>query len=173
MNKKMHTRRIVRRLLFTIFIIVAFILQCSILPLLHTPFPVFILIPLIISVSMFEKEFSGFFFGVLTGALWDTASVLPDGLLALVLSTFSFFTGLISKYLIRNTLLNNLIICIICCIAFSTVPIICIPGSLPETTVKNLINTTYVPGCVATIILAVPIYFITRAIALKLREETI
>ncbi len=173
MNKRVHTRRIVRRLIFVLMIITAYIIQCSVLPLLNAPVPVFILIPLLISVAMFEKEFSGFFFGVLTGALWDTAASLPDGILALTMSFFAGFTGLMSRYIIRNTLLNTLILSLAGCIAYSAMSLILVPGSLSAAAAEELIKTVYIPGCASALALAIPVYFTVRAIAMRLREETV
>lgn len=173
MNKRINTRRIIRKAIFAVFIIVAFSVQCTVIPLLDAPFPIFILIPILTSVTLFEKEFSGFFFGLLTGALWDLCSTVPDGIMAFYLSTYAFITGLLSRYLIRNTLLNNLILNSLSLILYCIFSILFIPGSLPGSITENLIKSIYLPGCITTILLAVPIYFIIRSVALRLREETI
>lgn len=173
MNKRINTRRFIRRVIFIAFTVTAFTVQCTVIPLLDAPFPVFILIPVLTSVAMFEKEFSGFFFGVLTGALWDLGSTLPDGIMALFLSTYAFFTGLISRYLIRNTLLNNLILSILSLILYCVFSILYVPGTLSGDATENLIKTVYLPGCISALVLAVPLYFTIRAVAMKLREEAI
>lgn len=173
MNKKTHYRHILRRIIFALFTVTAFILQCTVLPLSGLSFPVFLLIPLLVSVAMFEKEFSGFFFGLFAGALWDTASTLPDGLLAFFISFYGFLSGLLSRHLLRNTLLNALILSASGLVLYSALALFAIPGSLPVEAYINLIKSIYLPGGAFALLLNVPIYFTVRAVSLKFREASI
>lgn len=64
----------------------------------------FLLIPLSVSIAMFEKEISGMFFGLLTGILWDISSPVTDGVFALFFTLTAFTCGLLTHYIFRNSL---------------------------------------------------------------------
>lgn len=172
-NKKKISKDVIQTVIFTVLIIISFAVQCTVLPFLNVPFPVFLLLPLTVGIAMFKKEFFGFFFGLLAGALWDLAASLTDGTLALFLSAYACAVGLLSKYILRNTLLNTLILTFSACFIYSTISLVLIPGSLSYEVCKQLISTVYLPGSISAVILAVPIYFIVRATTLKFKDETI
>ncbi len=64
----------------------------------------FLLIPMSVSIAMFEKEFTGMLFGLLAGILWDVSSPVTDGVFALFFTVTAFFCGLLTHYVFRNSL---------------------------------------------------------------------
>ena len=121
MKTKKLTLHFIRRLIYVLLTVAAYLFQCAFLPRTGFPLPVFFLIPLLISVSLFEHEFSALFFGLLTGALWDLASPVTDGALALIFAFTACLTGLLSHYILRNTLLNTLLLTAIVSIIYSLI----------------------------------------------------
>ena len=171
MKKEKHTLRIIRRILFAVMTVFTFIIQFTILPRTPLGFPVFLLIPLLISESMFEKEMPALFYGALTGALWDLSSGMTDGLLALIFAAAGLITGILSRRILRNTLLNTLIITTVCSIIYSALAIVATPGKLGYTLFISVCKQYYIPAVLVSAVLTVPVYFMIRAVALKLRDE--
>lgn len=167
MKQKRLTTHFIRRLFFIFFTVTAFIIQCIILPRAGFTMPVFILLPLIISISMYEKEFSGLFFGILAGALWDLASPVTDGVLALFLALSAYFTGLLSRYILRNTLLSEMVFTVAVSIIYSGIMLIYTGFSSGTLILRQLLLTTYVPATVLTVLISIPVYFSVREIAVK------
>lgn len=162
---------ILRRLIFTVFIFAAFVLQFTYIPAMHLPFPVYFLIPLGVSVAMFEKEFSGMIFGLLAGILWDAASPLPDGTLALGFAVFAFAAGLLTRYLLRNTLLSALVLTAAASAVFSLAALLYTGFSSGTEILRDLATGMYLPATAVSVLLTLPVYFIIRKTALMLRNE--
>ena len=66
--------------------------------------PAMLLIPLVVSVAMFERSMTGLMFGAFAGLLWDFAVVRGDGYFSVVLATVGFFTGTAVTYFVRNNI---------------------------------------------------------------------
>ena len=77
---------IVRRLIFVAMIVLINIIQNT-AGFFFEPFGLraFMLIPLVVTIGMFERSYAGALLGVLAGALWDSFSVSWDGYNALFL----------------------------------------------------------------------------------------
>ncbi len=69
-----------------------------------------ILIPLVVTIAMYERSMSGLVFGALAGILWDFATVRGDGFFSVMLSCVGFFAGTLVTYFIRNNLISALIL---------------------------------------------------------------
>lgn len=173
MDKKNLKKNITKRLLYALLIFSAFLIQCTVLPLTDIPFPILILLPTLVCVAMFEKEFSGFLYGLFAGLLFDLVSPLTDGLFALLLSAYACAVGLFAKYLLRNTPANVTILTFIGSVFYCILSIILIPGTVTYANLIILIKTIWLPAVISAVVLSIPIYFTVRAIALNLREETV
>lgn len=173
MDKKNLKKSIIKRVLYALLIFSAFLIQCTVLPLTDIHFPIFILLPTLVCVAIFEKEFSGFFYGLFAGLLFDLASPLTDGLFALLLSAYACAVGLFGKYLLRNTPANVTILTFIGSVFYCVLSIILIPGTVTYSNLITLLETIWLPAVISAVILSIPMYFTVRAIALKLRDETI
>ncbi len=105
MLKKNTLRLALRRLILAVLVIFTALIQNSaggVFTKSDTGF--FLLIPLTVSIAMFEKEFAGMFFGLLAGALWDLASPVTDGVFALFFTVTACACGLLTHYVFRNSL---------------------------------------------------------------------
>lgn len=98
--------RILRRLtFFAIILAVAMIQNIGLLPeivgLRFMP-----LLPLVLSISLFEKETYGLNFGLLAGILMDVNVGRADGTNALFFALMGFVCGLLMTYLMMNNLIT-------------------------------------------------------------------
>lgn len=99
-----------RRILLAITIVVTFLLQTT-SGFFPAPFGVHacLLVPATVCIAMFEREFSGLFFGLAAGMMLETVS--PDSVCfySVMLTLIGFVTGLLITYLMRNNLVTALI----------------------------------------------------------------
>lgn len=106
-NKNLY----IRRVLFVVLIVLTAVFQ-------HTKGAVpslfgakaFLLIPLIVCISMFEKSMGGLSFGVLAGVLWDFATVRGDGFYAVMLALAGYTAGAAVAYIMRNNIFSALLL---------------------------------------------------------------
>ena len=106
-NKNLY----IRRALFAVLIVLTAVFQ-------HTKGAVpsvfgaraFLLIPLAVCISMFEKSMGGLSFGVLAGILWDAATVRGDGFYAIMLAVAGYTAGAGIAYLMRNNIFSAIIL---------------------------------------------------------------
>lgn len=127
------------------------------------------LAPLTVAVCTFEGEFSGLFFGILGGALYDIASPVPDGVYALLFAALGCAAGLFMHHMFRNTLLSALLMTFVFTSATVTV------GFLFTVALKDPAGTVAVlrrhvlPGIFFTVLLTPVFYYPIRALDEKLR----
>lgn len=96
--------------LYALILFLAFILQTTpgFLELFGVK-PVLIL-PVILSIAMFEGEWAGGVYGVVGGLFWDTAADRLLGFNAILMLIACVITGLLVMYLIRAKIWNSLLI---------------------------------------------------------------
>lgn len=70
---------------------------------------VFLVIPLVICISMFEREVSSAFFGAFAGMLWDV-SAGRDGFCTLLLMLLCAVCSMITNHFLRNNLFSALML---------------------------------------------------------------
>ena len=108
-NKKKRTYYM--RLDYSLLILLSLLLQ-------NTPhlFPTimgahaFLLLPLIVCISMFEKNISAAVFAIVAGALWDAATAWGDGFHALFFLVVSSVIVILMKYILRNNMKTALLL---------------------------------------------------------------
>ncbi len=171
MKHKRLTTQFIRRLIFMFFTVFAFIIQCIILPRGIPSLPVYILLPLLISISMYEREFTGLFFGLFAGALWDLASPLTDGFLALVFAAGAYIIGLLSRYILRNTMLSQIVLTVVMSVLYSLFMLIHTGFSSGTDILGELALRMYLPALIFTVLAGIPIYFSVRKISVKFRYD--
>ncbi len=102
--------KIKRRIIFAVLIIITAIIQNT-----GSRFNgvftarAFLLIPLIITISMFEREIVSAFLGVLTGLLWDLFTGV-DGYNVLVIMLLSAVCSILISRLMRNNIVTALVL---------------------------------------------------------------
>lgn len=99
-----------RRIIFAIIILITFLLQTT-RGFFPAPFGIHacILVPATVCIAMFEREFSGLFFGLAAGMMLETVS--PDSVCfySVCFTLIGFITGMLITYLMRNNLVTAMI----------------------------------------------------------------
>ncbi|MBQ6420897.1 MAG: hypothetical protein IJK02_07495 [Clostridia bacterium] len=130
--------------------------------------PLMPLVPLTVSIALFEKEFAGFFFGILAGAVYDAAASGPDGLYAFLFGLLALLVGLVSHYVIRNTLITAALSTAAFGLAvFAAGALINLRG-MGLGPLMYYLNFRYLPGLLVTVALLPFFYFPVRRIRLML-----
>ena len=173
MKNRKTVLNVLRRLIFSLLIIAAYLLQCVLFPKTAFPFPVLILIPATLSVAMFELEYAGLFFGLLAGALWDLASPMPDGLLAFLFALAAGLTGLLSRYVLRNTLLGAMGVILTVSVLYTAIAIPVFSSAMDLYETRSVFYTRFLPAILTSVLLTVPCYFTVRWLSVRLRHEKI
>lgn len=134
---------------------------------------VFLLVPLTVSIAMFEHEFSGMLYGLLCGALWDLSSAIPDGIYTLYFTVFACLAGLFTHYLLRNTLISAFVLNIFGTLGVCMLNFIfnCLAKDAAD--IWNTVKFFYIPSFVLTVVTIPFIYFPVRFLERKIRTKTI
>ena len=156
----------IRWAIFAIIIIISAVLQNSSGGLIEIfGARMFVLLPVCVSIAMFEREVPAAIFGAFAGALWDVSSG-ADGYNTLILMLLSATVSLLISHLMRNNIVTSLVlgagatliyeIIYIVRIAFSGNPI-------------YRILTFYLPSLVLTVVLVPLCYHIIKKVYSNLR----
>lgn len=81
---------------------------------------IFLAIPVLVSISMFERELPAAALGAFAGILWDISSGF-DGFNALVLALIGALCSLLISHFMRNNLVTALVLCAGGTVAYSLV----------------------------------------------------
>ena len=169
-NKKLNMY--IRRVVFVLAILLVSAIQ-------NTPhlFPeifgahAFLLLPLIISISMFERDIASTMLGILAGSLWDVSSSWGDGFNAVYLMIMATVTGMIINYLLRNNLSTAFLISGISIVIYILLHwfffVICrgVEGG------GLLLFTFYFPSAIYTFLFTPVFYILIRSFMKKLKEK--
>ncbi len=158
-NKKLLAGAL-RKLIYCLLILLAFILQFTVFPKMNITLPLYLLIPLTISVALAEKEFTGMLTGLFAGALWDLASPVTDGFLALTFCTIGFLTGLFARYLLRNTILTALLLNAAATAVYSVILEFHFIETVSFELLPQIIKEHFIIPIIFTLIIALPVHFI-------------
>lgn len=101
----------IRRIIFVILTVFSAVFAHSrgLIPQINGVSPM-VLVPLVVSIAMFEKSFTGMIFGAFAGILWDMFSVTADGYFSIMLAVIGFFCGVIITHVFRNNIVSALIL---------------------------------------------------------------
>lgn len=171
MNRKKITAQVLRRLIFLLLIILMWLLQFVLLPMLPIPFPVMLLLPATVSAAMNEHEFSGMLFGLAAGALWDIFSPVTDGFLALFFAFSAYIFGLLTHYFMRNTLLTALVLNTVFTVSYSAVCTFFFAMNELSAAAAAVYIKTSLPAIVCSVALTIPLNVIIRKISVRFRGE--
>ncbi len=123
-----------------------------------------LLVPLVVAIAVHERSINGLFFGAFAGILWDFATVRGDGFFSVLLACVGFLSGCLVTYLMRNTVLTNLILSFI---SISTVNVgywfFFIFRRGYEGSAEVLFGY-YLPSVLYTVLFAILYYYIVGAI---------
>ena len=111
-----HGKRYVKGAVLAALTVLTALLQNSFLPALGARHTGWLLLALLTAIAMHEPELNAAACGMLAGLLWDLASPLPDGTVALLLTVYGCACSLLSRWLFRQTLLTAAVFCAAGCV---------------------------------------------------------
>lgn len=165
---------IIRRLIFALGIVIINILQNT-RGFFPEPFGVraLLLIPTVVCIGMFEREYAGAMFGIFAGALWDVTTPTGDGYNAFVLMSFAVIAGLLIKYLMRNHMLTAFILCTAAILIYVGLYVLFFITAQGLGEPLYLMLRFYLPSAGYTALFTLPLYLGVRALmrATALKEE--
>ena len=106
-----HNARLIKSILFALLVILTALAQHAFFPAAGAAHTAYLLLALVTAIAMREREPRAAAYGLLAGALWDIASPLPDGVLALFFLVFACAASLLSHFLFRQSLLTAAVLC--------------------------------------------------------------
>lgn len=172
MRFRENKEEIIRRAVFALLILFTGMLQNT-----RGLFPTFfgaaplLLIPLTVSIAMFENDMGGLFMGLISGVVWDFCSVRADGFYPIIL----VITGYACSFLIARYMRNNFVTAIVYTLisSFICVTLYWLIFVLPLGTqgAGRLYAKLYLVSAVYTTVLSPLYYFFVRFLALKFRKE--
>lgn len=154
--------KIIRRIIFAVLIVLAVLLQNSAGGLTEIfGARIFIVIPLCVSVAMFEREVAAALFGAFAGVLCDVSGG-ADGFNAFVLTVLCAVCSLFVSRIMRNNVLSALVLgsatVALYEIIYIAVRIIAVGNPLRQ------IFTFYIPSFLLTVLFIPLCYVITKEI---------
>ncbi len=159
------TYNFVRWLIYTLEFVFLYALEQS--PFLIIPYfnvkPVLIL-SLFVFIALFEKEFVGMSFGILTGFLFDLGFGIPIGLNALAFCVLGYFLGVLSTYFINVEFWVTWLFCIFISGLVITLRLYISYGFVGFENINALWLTLYLPVFVYSILIAPLIILINRTV---------
>lgn len=170
--KKEYLHIYIRRGVLALMILVAAILQNT-AHMLPTIFGAraFLLIPVVVCISMFEKDVSSTIFGAFAGVLWDVSSCSSTGFNTIMMMIIATSCGFLIHYLMRNNMVTATLLTSVALIFYSLVYwlMFSVSDNASDNAFKLL--TFFLPSCVYSLALMPPTYVIIRSFLKKLRGK--
>ncbi len=162
---------VIKKIVFAVIIILAFSLQ-STGGLFFAPFNInaILLIPLTVCIAMFEREFSGVFYGLLAGAMLDAFNASTICYSSIFFTTIGFVSGALITYLMRNNLVSAIMLTAVFSLIYNTLYFLLF---FAFDGIKNPLGTylvNYFLSAVYTTILTPLVYLIIRAVYKKFKN---
>jgi len=131
----------------------------------------FFIIPLVIAVSMFEREFGSALFGAFCGLMLDTACGNLFGMSSVWLMPCALAASLLVMNLIRLNFINHMWMVTATCIIMAFMEYF-FKYVIWDTPNSEIILMRYIiPSYLSAIILSPAVYFLTRVISAKFSEK--
>lgn len=161
-----NKKTIARRAILVGFVVITFLFQNT-GGLFPAPFGIkaLLLIPLTICISMFEREFAGIFYGLLSGALLDAFSAQSSVFNSLMLTIFGFAAGSLITYLMRNNLLCATMLTAVAACVYNVISFVVYSAFDSLDAPVATFFRYYFTSAVYTILLTPVYYFIVRAVS--------
>ncbi len=122
----------------------------------------FLIIPFVVCGAMYKGEFYGTAFGIFAGAVWDSVSPLPDGILALTLGVVGFTVALLSKKYMRRVLRTSALFTVLGSLAVVSLMVAYYAFGCGFESISPMLGSYYIPCVFYTLVVNVPVYYIYR-----------
>lgn len=164
------TKTVVRRIVLAVLTVLTFTFQNTD-GLFPSPFGIkaIILIPAVICISMFEREFAGIFYGLAAGAMLDAYSAQSLILNSLFFTCLGFLAGSLITYLMRNNLLCALIFTCISSFVYTALTFFMYNAFDGVASPVLLYFRYFFTSAIYTLLLTPLYYFLIRSISKQLK----
>lgn len=159
-----HGKRYVKGAVFAVLIVLTALLQNAFLPALGARHTAWLLLALLTAIAMHEPELNAVAYGILSGLLWDIASPLPDGTVALFLTVYACTCSVLARWLFRQTLLTAAVFCGAGCVLCGLLTILLHYVIHDASALPGVALHTFLPSFLLTAPALPVFYFAVRAI---------
>lgn len=163
-SKKQRKILLLRRLLLALLLLLLSLLQNT-----DGFFPqifgvrALLLIPAVVCIAVFERDFAGLFFGLFAGALWDAAAG-GASFRALYLMAVGFFCGVLINTLMRCNIMTATLLSAVATLLYEAAAwLVAFPLAGLDRPVFMLLRY-YLPGAVYSIVFAPVLFILVRAV---------
>lgn len=132
-----------------------------------------LLIPLVVCISIFEKELAGGIFAILTGLVWATSSTFIFGIHSIILFICCVFCGVMTTYYLQTTLLTSLVLCSASNIFYFLVEFYFRYYIWNPTGLLKLVTSVFIPTFIYTIVTTPLFYYLIKFLHKKINIELI
>ncbi len=115
-----NVKRNMRRVIFFVFAALSALIENGTGTHGIFSFEIIYMIPLVVSLGVFEKETCGLVYGIIGGAFLDVSSVAPDGLNALFFAFVGCMAGVLTHYVMKRNFVSALIITVVSSFVYET-----------------------------------------------------
>ena len=115
-----NVKRNARRVIFLAFVALSALIENSAGARGIFSFKIIYMIPLVVSLGVFEKETCGLVYGIIGGAFIDVSSVSPDGLNALFFAFAGCTAGVLVHYVMKRNFISAFIITAVSSVIYET-----------------------------------------------------
>ncbi|MBQ8228773.1 MAG: rod shape-determining protein MreD [Clostridia bacterium] len=130
--------------------------------------PAMLMVPLVISIGMFEREYAGMFFGLFAGVLMDTFSSQTVCFHSIMLTAAGYISGVLITRLMRNNLKTCLLLNIVFLFINNTLFYLINYNSSGEEGFAYLYSDVYVASVFYTMLFVPLMYWIVRTVYKKI-----
>lgn len=131
----------------------------------------FLIIPLAIAVSMFEREVGSALFGALCGLMIDTACGNLFGMSAIWLMPFALAASLLVMNLMRPNVINHLWMVTVTCIVMAFMEYFFKYAIWGEPNSDIILIMYIIPSYVSAIVLSPAVYLLVRSVSRRFSEK--
>ncbi len=124
-----------------------------------------LLIPLTVCISMFEREFAGIFFGLLSGVMLDAFSSQATVFNSLFFTIIGFCAGALITYLMRNNLMCATIMTAVFAFIYTALLFIIYCAGDSVASPAYVYFRFYFTSAIYTVVLTPVYYLIVRAVS--------
>lgn len=131
-----------------------------------------LLLPLAVSIAMFEGEFAGAFVAMACGLLWDLASESPFGAYGFIFLIAGVAAGLLMRLLLRNEWFNCMFLVLFSAVIILSLEFLFTYAIYRYEDIGDVFLRRHLPMMLYTTVLSPIIYFIVKLIEKIKPEET-
>ncbi len=159
-----------KNLVYTLLILLAYLLQETPAPLLSPSLRPVLVISMVTGIAMNEGEFSGGLFGLFGGLLCDTAVFHPFGVASLFFFILGCGCGLLIIYLIQPTVKSAFLLCGGFALTYGLAVHYLIYGMWGYEGAGRLLLTRTIPSAISTALFGMGCFWLIQAIHLRFDE---